>query len=281
MNRNFQRITSISITIFLTLFILNFVISAEAQQIKKIKSNNLLIKNLKPLKFFKVTRVKLIVSNSNYSGRCPHRFIFKGKITANGAGTVKYKWIRSDGAQAPEKTLIFRKAGERTVSSYWQLGASGRNYRGLWKAIEVTSPNSLTSNKAFFNLNCIPEIRYVSNRINGNVNGGSDGNLIRSRGVRVILRRGGSTIATRNLTLDSGGSADYSFSGPYLTYGTYSIRVEKITSSPDNPNTLNVCFNGTNPVSQTIIIDSAHRVVNIRDFVINFSIAWDRHGFCW
>ncbi|MEN8153684.1 MAG: hypothetical protein ABFR75_06640 [Acidobacteriota bacterium] len=274
MKRNFKNIFSISIPIFLSLLFLNSVVSAEAQQVKRIKP-------VRPV--FKLLKVKatVIVSDSNYSGSCPHRFIFKGKITANGAGTVKYKWIRSDGAQSQEKTLIFRKAGERTISSYWQLGTSGRNYRRLWKAIKVTSPVSLTSNRASFNLNCIPEVRYVSNRISGNINGGSDGNLIRSRGVRVILKRGGSTVSSRILTLNSGGSADYTFSGPYLTYGTYTIRVEKITSSPDNPNTLNVCFNGTDPVLRTVIIDSAHRVISNQDFVIDFSIAWDRHGFCW
>ena len=51
--------------------------------------------------------------------------------------------------------------------------------------------------------------------------------------------------------------------------------MEKITSSPDNPNTLNVCFNGTNPAFRNVTIDSAHRTISNQDFVINFVIAWD------
>jgi len=49
----------------------------------------------------KVTRVTASVSPPTYSGQCPKRFEFAGKITVDSPGIVEYKWIRSDGASAP------------------------------------------------------------------------------------------------------------------------------------------------------------------------------------
>ena len=47
----------------------------------------------------------------NYSGKCPTKILFRGKITARRAGRVQYKWIRSDNANAPVKTIHFSKPG--------------------------------------------------------------------------------------------------------------------------------------------------------------------------
>jgi len=98
----------------------------------------------------KVVRVKVKVDPTKYSGKCPKRFEFTGYITVDKPGLVKYKWIRSDGARAPIKSIRFRKPGTRKVNSYWQLSAEGEH----WKAIRILSPNKMVSNKAFFALKC-------------------------------------------------------------------------------------------------------------------------------
>jgi hypothetical protein len=102
--------------------------------------------------FAKVTHVTASVSPTSWSGKCPKRFEFTGKITVDKPGTVKYKWIRSDGANAPVKTLRFRRPGSQTVKTYWQLSAPGEK----WEAIEILAPNPMKSNKAAFTLKCGP-----------------------------------------------------------------------------------------------------------------------------
>lgn len=77
------------------------------------------------------------------------RFNFEGKITTNGPTVVKYRWIRSDGAIAPVQTLVFSGADSKIVTSYWQLGKL-EHPRHLWKAVEILSPNRMTSNRVQF-----------------------------------------------------------------------------------------------------------------------------------
>jgi hypothetical protein len=100
----------------------------------------------------KVVKVTASVSPTSWSGKCPKRFEFKGKITVDKPGVVKYKWIRSDNANAPVKTLRFRRPGSQVVTSYWQLSAPGEH----WKAIQILAPNPMQSNKAVFKLKCGP-----------------------------------------------------------------------------------------------------------------------------
>ena len=52
-----------------------------------------------------VVKARAAVTPEEYSGNCPKRFEFVGEITVDKPGVVKYKWIRSDGAMAPVKTL--------------------------------------------------------------------------------------------------------------------------------------------------------------------------------
>src|SRR5690606_28562334 len=77
------------------------------------------------------------------------RFDFEGRITVDSPMTVTYRWIRSDGASPPTGTLTFSSAGSRTVTSSWQLGKRDHPVT-LWKAIEILTPNSMTSNHAEF-----------------------------------------------------------------------------------------------------------------------------------
>jgi hypothetical protein len=100
----------------------------------------------------KVVKVTAAVTPAEYSGKCPKRFEFVGMITVNTPGVVQYKWIRSDGANAPVQRIAFRKPGTRRVTTYWQLSAEGQH----WEAVQVLEPNPMTSNKAVFTLKCTP-----------------------------------------------------------------------------------------------------------------------------
>jgi serine/threonine-protein kinase len=95
------------------------------------------------------------VSPTSYSGStCPAVFTFSGTIhVSSGPVTVTYKWIRSDGAIAPEHTINFTGSGAQDQSvapETWTLSANGTH----WEAIQIISPGSAQSNEATFTLNC-------------------------------------------------------------------------------------------------------------------------------
>lgn len=102
---------------------------------------------------FSVTAVSASVSPTNYSGACPKKFDFIGNISVNAAGTVTYKWIRSDGATAPTQSLTFGGAGSQAVTTSWTLGGAGKTYTH-WEKVQILTPNSIESNQATFNLAC-------------------------------------------------------------------------------------------------------------------------------
>jgi hypothetical protein len=97
-----------------------------------------------------VSGISVNVIPPSYTGACPRTFNFSAEITADGPGTVTYRWERSDGAQAPTQTIFFGSAGTQTVSESWQLGAS---YSG-WERLHILSPNNVISNVANFALTC-------------------------------------------------------------------------------------------------------------------------------
>lgn len=99
---------------------------------------------------FTVTSVVSSVSPSTFTGVCPKTFDFSASIKANKAGTVTYRWERSDGATDSDKTLTFTGAATLTVTDSWSKGSSGSG----WERVKIISPNAMTSNKAEFNLTC-------------------------------------------------------------------------------------------------------------------------------
>lgn len=101
----------------------------------------------------KVTHVNAGVNPTSFKGECPTKFVFTGKITVDSPGEVKYKWIRSDNAIAPVQILRFRAPGTQIVNTTWTLGGPGMTYNG-WEAIQILSPNQMTSNRAAFTLEC-------------------------------------------------------------------------------------------------------------------------------
>jgi hypothetical protein len=99
---------------------------------------------------FSATGASAGVSPSS-STTCPRTFNFAGTITANGAGTVTYRWERSDGGTGTTHSLTFTGAGTKSVTALsWTLSAAGSH----WARIHVLSPNSRYSNTATFTLSC-------------------------------------------------------------------------------------------------------------------------------
>ena len=235
-------------------------------------------------KAFRVTNVEVSVTPQNFSGDCPKRFDFTARITVTGLGTVRYRWIRSDGATAPEQTLNFSTfIRTRTVTSYWELGAAGKNYRNYWKAIEILAPNPMVSERAVFNLSCLMKVVMPMREISGRLSAFMDGHNIGGRKVKVVLRRGVTTVMSQELSLDRTGNVNYAVSSSILlTDGRYTITVEKGASDPENyTSTANWCFDGTTPASRTVTIDASHTTHRNQDFTINYYLAWDRPGICW
>jgi hypothetical protein len=111
---------------------------------------------------FAVTGVTTTVNPASYSGPCTDAggkridFAFSADITTNAAGTVTYKWERSDSASASEESLTFASAGTKTVTSTWSRWFNpGDNATG-WKRIYINNPNHQTFSNASFTVTCDP-----------------------------------------------------------------------------------------------------------------------------
>lgn len=99
---------------------------------------------------FQVTSTGMKADSYNNGGPCPITVGFGGWITTSGPGTVRYTFIRSDGATAPEETLSFERAETKMLRTNWTLD---RGFSG-WQAIRILSPNEIESNRAEFNTKC-------------------------------------------------------------------------------------------------------------------------------
>lgn len=111
---------------------------------------------------FAVSGVTTTVNPANYSGPCTDAggykivFQFSADITTNAAGTVTYKWERSDNANAPEQSLTFASAGTKTVTTSWSRWFNpGDNATG-WQRIYINEPNHQAFSEANFSVACDP-----------------------------------------------------------------------------------------------------------------------------
>ena len=91
---------------------------------------------------FAVTSVAMSVS-----GSCGG-FTITASVTANGAGNVTYKWIRSDGATDTNvhPPIVYAAAGSQSVNTTWSVSASG----SYWMDIYIDSPNHQQFGRANF-----------------------------------------------------------------------------------------------------------------------------------
>jgi hypothetical protein len=99
---------------------------------------------------FAVTSVIADTSPSTFTGPCPKTFTFYATITANGPGTVTYRWERSDGRYSDIQSVIFYEAGIKTTTLQWDLSGSASG----WHRIHVLTPYDAASNTVYYTLNC-------------------------------------------------------------------------------------------------------------------------------
>ncbi len=93
----------------------------------------------------------LHASPSHYTGSCPRVIRFSGSIRLNRAGTVRYRFVRSDGAQSPVQMIHLSHAGTRHVQMDWVLNQSVADG---WVRIKTLDPVVRFSPKAHFSLHC-------------------------------------------------------------------------------------------------------------------------------
>jgi hypothetical protein len=91
---------------------------------------------------FSVTSVNFI-----NSGGCGG-FTAIANVTTNGAGSVTYHWVRSDGVADtnPHSPIVYTSAGTQSVSEAWATTASGT----YWIDIYIDSPNRQQFGRASF-----------------------------------------------------------------------------------------------------------------------------------
>ncbi len=78
-------------------------------------------------------------------------FAYTGALTVSEAGTVSYRWIYSHGTPSPVRTLQASHPGTYQVSG----GVVQARTKGTgWAQLQVTSPLSVMSNKAYYELTC-------------------------------------------------------------------------------------------------------------------------------
>ena len=226
------------------------------------------------IKAFRVTGVSLSVSEREYRGFCPHKFVFTGSITVNRAGTVRYTWLHSDGAMSKTFGLDFDGPGTKPVTYEWELGGAMGSYPNRWVQLKVLVPNSLLSTRALFSLTCLPQVRLERKayKVSGRaIAGGSHVDWLAGLQLKFKLVSGTRTLSTCTAAFNRDGICQYSlivFNAP----GTYRVTVE--TVHPTDPDKFHLCFNSVDPAFHFITLtDDAPEVSNK-----NFNLSWSwRH----
>ncbi len=101
---------------------------------------------------FAVSNVTFSSSDASISDTCPQTFDYSAAITTNGAGTITYHWVFSNGAKTTPKTLTYSGAGTKTVSGIWEINASG----SYWAKLYIDEPNHQLFGQLNLSLTCLP-----------------------------------------------------------------------------------------------------------------------------
>jgi hypothetical protein len=96
-----------------------------------------------------VTGIIVGVDQYPFTGPCPKTIHFWGIITANGPGTVTYRWERSDGTTTALEILTFTAAGSQTITNLWT-----RDEGFGWQSLHVLTPNDAVSSQIDFAITC-------------------------------------------------------------------------------------------------------------------------------
>jgi len=97
---------------------------------------------------FRVVEALLEVDPPDYRGPCPVTIKFSGQISVSGgSGKVSYKFLPSDGASSPLKTVSFDAPGTKSFSTTWSLGGPGLPTYSGWQTIQIIDPIEMKSNQ--------------------------------------------------------------------------------------------------------------------------------------
>jgi hypothetical protein len=116
----------------------------QIEEPNKLRSNE--VRVTVPQRGFRVTRVDVTVApgQAAYAGPCPTTFTFNGTISVEGSGTVKYRWVRSDGGKGPVKELSFGWVKSFPVeAAQWKRDGAPGSFSSGWMNLEILYPNVL------------------------------------------------------------------------------------------------------------------------------------------
>ncbi len=97
------------------------------------------------------------IDQASYNGVCQVTVTFEANISTNGAGTVTYYWLRSDGSSSPVRTLAYTSAGYQSVSDTWTVSAPNAIVSATDRII-IDQPNHQAFSPIAFNLTCNPSL---------------------------------------------------------------------------------------------------------------------------
>ncbi|MBB2913167.1 hypothetical protein FHS43_004465 [Streptosporangium becharense] len=86
---------------------------------------------------------------ARYSGACPTTVGFSASLVARGSGTVRYRWVRSDGTRSAVKTVTVKGTRKLLVRDRQTFDWEARG----WQAVEIIGRKGL-SRKAHFTVGC-------------------------------------------------------------------------------------------------------------------------------
>lgn len=200
----------------------------------------------------------LKASPVSYSGKCPTTIKFLGVITVKNITKpplkLQYKFIRSDGAFAPVKTLTFKGDGSKRVNTTWTLGGAELPAFSGWQAVKVVYPQDVESNHADFKIECGEgKPMDLTVKIKRCPKSAKAGQALGS-GFQVVATNSGDT-AVKNVAVDIVLRSDTSCPSP-APYAGYSanysngvlLKGGREHVSLNAGQTLNVKLNGTNTI---------------------------------
>ncbi|OGO15604.1 MAG: hypothetical protein A2Z02_01740 [Chloroflexi bacterium RBG_16_48_7] len=100
---------------------------------------------------FRVTNVTATSNQSTYEGSCPKTLTFSATITANGPGTITYRWERSDYNWGHMQSMTFTEAGSQSVTLNYDLGETSSG----WYRVNVFTPSNIVSNPIIYTITCL------------------------------------------------------------------------------------------------------------------------------
>jgi hypothetical protein len=99
---------------------------------------------------FRVTSVTATSALSTYTGSCPKTFTFYATITANGPGTITYRWERNDYNWGSIQSMTFNEAGSQSITLNYDLAETASG----WYRVNILSPRNIVSNQVIYTVNC-------------------------------------------------------------------------------------------------------------------------------